>query len=652
MKIPSNNRWTQTNEGKKLGVLGDTFNVNLETPGQLIGAKKSVAFLHEDNANDLSYIIAIPYYANDYIAVSTDEAYRFSLTSTSGTTISGYPSGVGLNSDAVVCFNRLYLSLDNNLAYWDGSSVTTGIEALTTSVPHPMDVFDSLPTFKLAIGNGNEVILVDSSGNKDTTSLLLPAQFRVTTLRYRNGYLYVGTRNIYGGEARVFIWNGSGTNAQYEVPTGASWVFSMVPYMSSVAFITDMGQLLTVNGTSAQELASLPIYYKENTRWQDHLGLQLNGKVFNRGMEVIGDSIYINLDGEVDIGECLEMKSGIWIYNPQVGLYHHAQGSNDRIRTDSSFSVTDSVITTSATHYLKTGDAVVFTTIAGLTGVTENKTYYAEVLSATTLKLAESRTALQNDIFVEIGGTSTSDVLLYAQNRDQGIRYHSPGAIGRILAQEIVPTLFAGQILYGARVDDLDGNVKSTVQILTDSFNVSRFTTQRIYSESVEQSWKGTNLFIDGLNLDNELIAIKYNNKSKDPRTVLSGTWLDANTVNVLVAGQDTTNMVEGDEIVFTDGYGRGYSSKIEEIEKSAGVYSITTKDEIGTANTAVEFFTTPHKETTRFTNNNRTNSEYVEAINMDNVKSPWVTLSAEMRGFQTEVSHYLVPNIVHKGTK
>jgi hypothetical protein len=649
MKIPSNNQWTQTNEGKKLGILGDTFNVNLETPGQLISSQKSSAYLHQDQLVDLSLILAVLYYANDYIVITPDEAYRFSLNTLTISTISSYPSGVNVNSDAVICFNRMYVSLNDNLSYWNGSSWTNSIEALTSGVPHPMDVFDALPTFKLAIGNGNEVILVDSSGNKSTTSLILPAQFRVTTLRYRNGYLYVGTRNIYGGDARVFIWNGSGTNAQYEVPTGASWVFSMVPYQTSVVVVTDIGELLYINGSSVQQLAAFPVFFREDARWQDHLGLQSNGKVFNRGMEVLGDSIYINIDGEVDIGESYEMKSGLWVYNPKVGLYHTAQASSDRILTDALFSLSNSEITTDGDHYMKTGDAVIFNTVSGITGVTSNTVYYAKVTGADRFKLATSRTALQADNLITIGGSRTSDVLMYSQNRDQGTRHHTSGAIGRILTEELVPKLFNGQLLYGARLQNLDGDTKNTLQIFTDSYNVSRYTTQRVYSDNIQQSWKEYYAFIDGVRLDNEELVLSYNNKSREQRQTISGVWLNSNTINIVANGTDVTTLQEHDEIVITDGYGRGYTTFITSIT-SGTTYSIEVTDSIGTTNESVTFYSTPARHLSTI-NNTRRDENYAQ-VNMPNISSPWVTLQGEMRGFQTEISHLELANIVHKNTQ
>lgn len=648
MQIPSNNIWTQTNEGKQLGVLGDTFNIDLETPGQLSGAKKSVAYLHEYVFTNMTYPLAVVYYAGDYIVVTSDEAYKFSLITLTGSTISGYPAGVAVNSDAVVCYNRLYISLDTNIDYWDGSSWTNGVEAITTGLPHPLEVFDSQTTYKLAVGNGNKVYLIDSSGNKYSTELTLPNQFRVTTLRYRNGYLYVGTRNIYGGEARVFLWNGSGANAQYEVSVGANWVFSMTAYKGSVACITDKGQLLYINGSSSEELAALPIYYEKNTRWQNHLGLQLNGKVFNRGMEVVGDSIYINIDGEVDVGECLKMKSGLWIYNPKVGLYHHAQASNDRMRSDASISVSNSEITTSGTHYLKTGDAVVFTNITGLTGVTRDKTYYAYVTSATKLKLATSRTALQAGNYITIGGSVSSETFMYAQNRDQGVRNHTSGAIGRIVSEERVPTLFAGDIMYGALVEDLDGVGKYTLQILIDAYNVSRFSTQRIYSDNISQVWKESYAFIDGIKNDGESVIVKSRAREDRETGVITGTWLTTTTINCSASDQDVTVPAVGDEIIITDGYGRGYSTVITEINNSSTVYSFTVEDSLGTINGAVSFYSKNFKKLDSF-NNSRIEDEYVKASCGDEGKSAWIQLEYEMRGFSPDINKIELTNSVDK---
>lgn len=640
MKIPSNNLWTQTNEGKKLGVLGDTFNVNLETPGQLQGAKKSVAHLHTDLQTDLGYLLALVYYADNYIAVTQNESYSFSLTTNTTTSIS--QPNLGVNSDAVICYDRVYASTNSNLAYYDGSW-TTSIEALTSDVPHPLEVFDSLPTYKLAIGNGNTVILVDSSGNKDSTVLTLPAQFRVTTMRYRNGYLYVGTRNIYGGEARIFIWNGSGTNAQYEVPTGATWVFSMTPYRSSVAFVTDRGNLLYINGSSAEELASFPVAYVQNTKWQDYQGLQLNGKVFNRGMTVVNDSIYINIDGEVDIGECLEMKSGLWVFNPEVGLYHMATASSDRVRVDSAITISSNEITTAADHYLKTGDGVLFT--SAVTGTTSFRTYYVYVTGTNKLKIAKSRKALQNGEYMTISGTGS---LMYAQNRDAGGRNHTSGAIGHIMTQEQLPQLFAGEIMFGARVTNLDGTDKYTVQILTDSYNVSRFSTQRIYSDNIEQSWQHAYGFVDGVRLTDEKILVKEQIDNQEIQLPVVGTWLTTNTINVEISGDyDMSSVKNGDEVVITDGYGRGYSTAVNgDPESSSSVTSIVLKESLGTIGESVTFYTTPAKLMSTITNTNMKKGYF--QVPLMKGASPWVVLKAEMRGFQPDLAHMELLNKVH----
>lgn len=652
MKIPANNQWTQYNRGDIFGALSNTKSIDLQTNGKLILTRKSSALWHEDVLGDMTYALAIVYYVNDYIIITTNEGQRVALTSSGGSTISSYPGGVANNSDAVICYGRLYISLDTNLSYWDGSSWTSSIKTLTTNEPHPLEVFDSLTTYKLAVANGNTVSLIDSAGNSSSTVLTLPAQFRITTLRYRNGYLYVGTRHRNGGEARVFIWDGNTNNANYEVPVGAPWVFSMTAYQGSVAFITDRGQLFRINGTSAEEIAVLPVFGRQGAVWQDNLGLQLNGKVFNRGMMAVDDKIYINIDGTCDLGTVHEMRSGLWIYDPALGLYHHAQASNDRMRADSTFSVSDSVITTTATHYLKTGDAVEFTSITGLTGVKTGRKYYVTVIDADSFKISLSRKAVKDARYVTIGGSVSSETLIYFQNRDFGSQTtHTSGAICYITSEETIPETMAGKVLYGSLIEDLDGTNKYTVQVLHDSYNVGQFTTSRIYSDNISQVWKDVYAFIDGLRQDNEEVIVKYRTDYEEQSLVMEGTWLSETVINSDPTRNDEDDFDEieiGDEVYFVDGYGRGHSAHVIGKTQSTTITSIEIDESIGTANKTVSFYRTNFKKVKSYTNE-RVEDSYIQIPLHDANKSAWVQFKFELRGFQTAVNHLELTNSVNK---
>jgi hypothetical protein len=127
--------------------------------------------------------------------------------------------------------------------------------------------------------------------------------------------------------------------------------------------------------------------------------------------------------------------------------------------------------------------------------------------------------------------------------------------------------------------------------------------------------------------------------------------WLTTNTINCENTDDyDLASITEGDEVVITDGYGRGFSTFIESIEVSSNTYSFTLKDSLGTINEDVTFYTTPMRHVFTFTNDR--NDEIYTQNNMDNVKSPWIMIGSELRGFQTEVSHLELPNIVHKNTQ
>ena len=655
MRIPSDRNWTQTNESDSLGVLNETKNITIEAGNKIISTRKPYAHLHTDGQANLGYILAINYYDSDYIAVTTNEAFRFSLSTNSATEIASAPN-FAQNSDAVICYNRLYTSINTNLSYYDGSSWTNSIETLITDVPHPLEVFDSLTTYKLAVGNGSVVLLIDLNGNDSGTFLTIPAQFQVTTMRYRNGYLYVGTRNIYGGEARIFVWNGSGSNAQYEIPTGASWVFSMTPYLSTVACMLDTGQLILINGSTPQELAALPVYYTPNVTWQGSGGLQVNGKVFNRGMATVGDNIYINIDGDCDLGINHQMKSGLWVYSPNNGLWHTAQSSNDRLIRDTGFSVTNSIFTTSATHYLKTGDAVQFTTVSGLSGdVDEGVPYYVKVESTTTFKLALSRKALQAEEYITVSGTMSGDVLLYVQNRDVGVQVNtSAGAIGLITSKEAPPEIFAGDVMFGSRVTDLEGDNKYTIQLFSNSYSVSSATTQKIYTDNIKQNWKKLYGFLSGCLLDNEEIVVKYKNSDElgYPTKVFEGVWLSENQINTASDTRDEFDWSDieiGDEITLVNRYGRGYSAHVTAKETAALTTTLTIDESIGTANESVYLYADNFKKL-GVVNNQRQDKNFFEVALM-NIASPWVQLKLEMRGFQIEIDMLDLANAVNQSS-
>ncbi len=652
MKIPSNNIWTQTNEGDISGILHSTRNVTLDTPGKIRLSEKTITIHNTASNLSAGFGLAIVYFNDQYVIVGTDGIKDFDLfgADTTSTGIDPTPSVYG---DGIIFNNLLHVTTNNNLSSWDGSIWTNSLESNTSNVPHPMEIFDSLTTFKLAIGNGNTVKLIDASYNNATAVLTLPSQYIVTTLAYRNGYMYVGTRNIYGGQAAIFIWDGNGNNANYEVNVSGNWVYSIKPYRNSVCAILSSGELIYVNGTVADRLGALPVFFMPSVDWQGTTDDD-TPRVFHRGMITDGDLIYLNVNAIVETGLSGEylpgFESGIWVFDPANGLYHRASTNYmDKYVIDDGLSVTDSVITTSNDHYLKTGDSVVFQSIGGLDGTNTGTKFYVSVQSPNSIKLALTRRALQDGDFLEITGTADSDdKLVYSPNREyfQYARVTS-GAIA-------IPTTNAERfrnwstpIIWSAGSQDFNITTqRQSINILADSYNVGFFETQRIYSDNIEQSWKKLYTFLDGLNLDNEEVIVKYRTGEENgyPTNAFLAVWEAPNKLNLEKV--DNAYVKEGDEVMIVDGYGRGYSAHVISLEESSAILSLTLDESVGTNNQSCRVSFTNYQKTTPESLETKIKSYLTSTIDK---QSPWIQVKVEMRGFETAVNMLDLSNAVQK---
>jgi hypothetical protein len=273
------------------------------------------------------------------------------------------------------------------------------------------------------------------------------------------------------------------------------------------------GVLGLISGSELVPLGAFPVYYNPDLRWQGSTGLLLNGKVFNRGLVAVGDRLYINVDASLDSGYIPEMKSGLWVYDPRIGLHHRAPSSAIRHVEDNALSVTNSVITTTAAHKLQDGDGVMFSTLGGLSGVDDDTIYYAKVESTTTIKLAKSIKSLKNAEYVTLTGTATgSDVLVYVPNNDNGDFYTgvTSGAMLATVYNEPSEALWPSEVVWGSRVNDQDGSAVYGLNIFAPSYTVGSFELQRVYAPQVSQSWTDFVAFTDRFALDNEQFVIKY----------------------------------------------------------------------------------------------------------------------------------------------
>lgn len=646
MKIPSNKQWTQDTSGDTFGILGATQNMSLDTMGKAILSRKAVAVMDSQADADFEHVMAIVYYDSTYYVVTSGGVFLGSIDGVNYSEEVDFTPVTTLSTDAVIFNSLLVVSIDDNLASWDGAGNDVYTRAsLVSGVPHPMCVFGT----QLAIGDGNNVNLYNTSWTKNSVVLTLPTEYQVTTIRSRNDYIYVGTRNINGGEARIFVWDGDTSLYNFEVPVGASWIFSMTEYKNTVAAITSQGQLGYVSGNEFAELSTLPVYHNPHARWQGSGGLTLNGKVFNRGMITVGDTIYLNIEGEVDTGYVPEMKSGIWVYDPAVGLYHRSASSTDRTVEDGGLTRNGDVLTTSVAHGLKTGDGIVFESVSGLTGVNARVTYYVTVISSTEVKLSQSRKAVNAGKYVTLGGTPNSgDDFVYTPNVDFGANSATSGAIAQTVYNETPLSIFSSEVIWGSKISLPNGTVNYSLNVFCDQYNIGSFTTQRIYSENLDQSWKNLNNFIDGLSVSTESVVVKAQTIFDEPTKELRGVWLDSNTINSNSANDFTafSDIEVGYELVIVDGNGRGRTVHVTEVDTSSLTVSLTVDESIGTANQTMNFYYTSFKKVGQALTLDNKVKEKVQSV-IDSTSSPWIALKIELRGFAPAVNMMELSNVI-----
>src|SRR3990167_1725280 len=338
--------WRQLNRGYSFGELWATFNIDLISErGKVKISPRTYRNFDSSDDVDFSYPAAMIRSDADttdrwWIQAGTVLFKSATLVPTSAyaqDAIADTPACNYLQSDMVNFEGSLIVSLVDDIAKmtagtWTASWwKTTLAQAALTASEIALGNFNRL----LIIGNRNLVHTVDRNSVVNNTRLTLPPEFYITRIRTGVDKIWFSTRNVRGGEALVFEWDGYSTSYNRWYPVRASECWSMeikdnVPYI-----ITSSGLLLRFNGAGFGEIARLPIFdtrvYDDVTNrlgatWGDYLGFGSGSNVVSRfGMAVIDDRIHILMRGKVtgDENQLLEnMMSGIWCFDEEFGLFN------------------------------------------------------------------------------------------------------------------------------------------------------------------------------------------------------------------------------------------------------------------------------------------------------------------------------------------
>lgn len=666
IKLPINSKWSQLNSSDKFGSLFYTKNINLDEEGYIRLSPRAVNLFDDSgsvtniSSTNFSTPVAFGRYSEgSFRLATTDEPFNIVISTTSKSisedTSSNNPN---LNAMSHGCWwqNRFYESTDTAVSYnTAGTWTANAITSLTSGVKHPLCVFRNRRT--LVVGNGNVVKQYDTS-HSGTTDLTLPSDYEVTGLVYNNYRVGIITRlgsdsAGQNADAYFFTWDGATTEANSGISIGAYNSFSIIPYKGTFLLITSTGEFKLYTGGGFETVAYLPYYASEKSI--DDL---LNNLSYGDNSVVDGDVVYSNLNfGLSASGRKLDRHlpqnpSGVWCFDPKVGLYHRYSMSNSKVYfhtvSQANVDTSTNIFTTSVT-IPATGNPMVLSS-GTVGGITANKVYYVIKLSATTFAIAETKDLAEASVKIDITSADTNQYFWILDLTDYGISYagNPAGAIALYGTQRSIYS----DIIFGGKIYDTSLNSQDTLcGIFPMLEGRGYFVTPKIYADSLSDT--ATDLIIKHRPLDtNDKIIVKVKTKdilglpTSTPNGISSGsrlTWTsdrEGYTTADLSEAKTYFDSHEDEELEceFTAGAGAGQLVKITGIGESGGTYSLTFAERVVGASAGllshilIENWTTL---ATIDTDTQESDNVYTVPIAKN---SKWFMYKIELRGFQTTI--------------
>lgn len=660
--IPSKatKKYSASNQSDLFGNLVRTRNLDFDKKGYLSLARKPMVLANETLDADFQVPICIASDDSTVYVVTSDHFFTIDATGTD-TSINektaGTPPNFSFNSDYAFYTEDIHVSGTTTIGSYDlsGNTWTERVTGLSSSYPHPLCVSEHQQY--LAVGNGNTVRLYDSGYNLITTCTVPAAQI-VTWIRWKGNLLYFGTRNIFGGEARMYVWNGSGTAAQAGYGVGCEWTMSACEYEDTLVVVCQNGRLLRFSGNGFVPLraddgteVNFPVYNAGLSWGSGASTSNLLGKVASRGMLADGRRIYIFVDSTIDTSQgrtpsyLVDFPSGLYCFDPAIGLYHKAGVDHALPSLQQASSVASDIITIPNPVVYETGDPVLYRGNALTGDIITNMTYYAIKVTSTTFKLANTPQQALAGQNIAVSGTPNSfDTFTFNVYKNVGATRVNRGGPVHIMSRLTMPRFRGSKILYGCDSDTGSGTGVASVMSLGMGKNVGSFVTPKIQAENATDLFKKLIAKFPPLNIPSRKIILKYriaNRWGMPGRGDFNGgeaVWINSTSFTINPKTYDMYSAAVGDEIEFQSKAAAGYTAHISAITvNSATDWTITIDEAMPdvTASEQSEFIVdnwTKYKTVSTTDALKEATKGLINAALAKNAK--WIQLKVELRGY------------------
>lgn len=677
IKIPSQGKFSQPNNSDKFGNLHVTKNINLDEEGYIKLSPRAVAMIDSGNTDDVADAAdwniptAFGRESTFWAVATTDEPFEINISENG---LYDAASDNGTNNPALtfdsrgVWWRNLWHVTDNDdLLYrtpstgnWTDANVT-----LTSSKIHPLEVFRSLA--QLCIGNGNTVIMVDTSYST-TKTLTIPTDFEVVALAYNDNQMGIVTKlsdsaDGQNQDAHFFVWDGTAAAAQRSFGVGSDVIVAVKPYKSSWVLLTRAGQLLYFNGGGFDVLTNLPLYYLDRI-WGDSRNLEAFGDI----LLVDGDIIYIHINNAVEpYGEKSQeavptSPGGILCYDPKVGLYHRVGPSislASRLAvTQANVNDTTNVLTKSEGTIPPTGSPVKYVNpkTGPIGGLVVGRVYFIIKDSSTEFRLATTKAnALVGSAIdlTDTGSAVATNYFLALNLYDFGASYMArTGAVAKVET----PNHLIHDLIFGGELYPIDSasNREYLNFTCTGFENRGYFTTPKIFSDQVTDTAQRAVLKFRPLKTTDSII-LKYRNKDVvglPVTTAASGnTYINWTSPSEFYTTQDLSEAktyIDGGgalECEAISGAGGGAMAQITSIATDSGTYSVVLAEEIpGAASGRLGEVIINNWQVLKTATSADNERGYIE-ISTKNV-SKFHQFKVEMRGSEVTVEEFALQNI------